>query len=93
MSFAVMEALSMSLPVISSNIPGNKEIINNYNGFIINNYNNHSFEVLTNKIITNYFSEKKYLLKRKLSRKLIRTKLNRERNLTKFGKIMLKKFS
>ena len=93
MSFAVMEALSMSLPVISSNIPGNKEIINNHNGFIITNYNNHSFEVLTNKIITNYFSEKKYLLKRKLSRKLIRTKLNRERNLTKFGKIMLKKFS
>jgi glycosyltransferase involved in cell wall biosynthesis len=93
MSFAVMEALSMSLPVISSNIPGNKEIINNYNGFIIANYNNHSFEVLTNKIITNYFSEKKYLLKRKLSSKLIRTKLNRERNLTKFGKIMLKKFS
>ena len=93
MSFAVMEALSMSLPVISSNIPGNKEIINNYNGFIIANYNNHSFELLTNKIITNYLSEKKYLLKRRLSSKLIQTKLNRERNLRKFGKIMLKKFS
>ena len=93
MSFAVMEALSMSLPVISSNIPGNKEIINNHNGFIITKYNNYSFKVLTNKIIANYFSEKKYLLKRKLSSKLIRTKLNRERNLERFGKIMLEKFS
>ena len=39
MSFAVMEAMSLGIPVICSDIPGNTEIINNKNGYVLKSSN------------------------------------------------------
>ena len=35
-----MEAMAYSIPVIASNVGGTKEIVNNNNGFLIDDYKN-----------------------------------------------------
>ncbi|MBS9538859.1 MULTISPECIES: glycosyltransferase [Staphylococcus] len=37
---SIMEAMAYSIPVIASNVGGTKEIVNNNNGFLIDNYEN-----------------------------------------------------
>ena len=79
MSFAIMEALSCSIPVICSNIPGNIEIINNKNGHII-----HSIDIGNyTKVIKKIEIEKKtnLILQKKIeSRKIILEKLERKKS-------------
>jgi len=50
MSFALMEAMSLSIPVICSNIPGNTEIVNNENGYVLSSYNNVDIEKIVKQI-------------------------------------------
>ena len=50
MSFALMEAMSLSIPVICSNIPGNTEIVNNENGYVLSSYNNLDIEKIVKQI-------------------------------------------
>ena len=50
MSFAVMEALSCSIPVICSNIPGNIEVINNTNGHVIDSFDIENYKNVIKKI-------------------------------------------
>ena len=70
MSFATMEALSCSVPVVCSNIPGNLEIINNKNGYIVDISENESFKKIINEIKIDI--ETKRLIKKKIeSRKCL----------------------
>jgi glycosyltransferase involved in cell wall biosynthesis len=90
MSFAIMEALSCSIPIISSNIRGNTEIINNQNGYIIKAFNKNSFKILSSKIIKD-INDKKYFIKSQKSFKLSKKKISRKRNQKKLL-LILKKF-
>ena len=89
MSFAIMEALSCSIPVICSNIPGNIEIINNKNGHII-----HSIDIGNyTKVIKKIEIEKKtnLILQKKIeSRKIILEKLERKKALNNLKAIISK---
>jgi colanic acid/amylovoran biosynthesis glycosyltransferase len=87
MSFAVMEAMSLGIPIICSNIPGNTEIINNQNGYVLNSLNSSKIEKIILDIINDYknitFYEKKKIktidfVKRKLDRKIV---LNQMKNI------------
>ena len=49
MSFALMEAMSLSIPVICSNIPGNLEIVNSENGYILDAYDEDEIKKLNKK--------------------------------------------
>ena len=51
MSFSVMEAMSCNIPVIVSNIPGNIEIINSKNGYIIKKLDIPNYVQISKKII------------------------------------------
>ena len=77
MSFAVMEAMSLGIPVICSNIPGNTEIINK-NGYVLKSLDNLEMQ----KIITDIKQdlenktfykkiEKKNFVKNRLDRKIV----------------------
>lgn len=91
MSFAVMEALSCSIPVICSNIAGNTEIINNQNGYIIKSFNKNSFKILSSKIV-NDFGYQRYFIKSHKSFKLTKTKISRKKNQKKLTSILQKFF-
>jgi glycosyltransferase involved in cell wall biosynthesis len=90
MSFAIMEALSCSIPIICSNIKGNTEIINNQNGYIIKSFSNDSYKILSSKII-NDINDKQYFIKSQKSFKLSKQKISRKKNQKKLI-LILKKF-
>lgn len=79
MSFAVMEAMSLGIPVICSNIPGNTEIINKKNGYILNSLDNLEMQKiirdikndLENKTFYNKKIETINFVKNKLDRKIV----------------------
>ena len=48
--FAIMEAMSFGIPIICSNIPGNTEIINKLNGYIIKSNTDIEFQNVINQI-------------------------------------------
>ena len=50
MSFALMEAMSLSIPVICSSIPGNLEIVNSENGYILNTYDENEIKKYADKL-------------------------------------------
>jgi len=79
MSFAVMEALSCSIPVICSNIPGNTEIINNKNGYILNNLNSNDYNSISDRIRIDYSNKKKYFQKRKDAFQTVLKKISRKK--------------
>ena len=90
MSFAIMEALGCSIPIICSNIKGNTEIINNQNGYIIKSFSNDSYKILSSKIIKD-INDKQYFVKSQKSFKLSKQKISRKKNQKKLISI-LKKF-
>ena len=63
MSFALMEAMSLSIPVICSNIPGNLEIVNSENGYILDAYDEDEIKKLASRIKNDY-ENKKFQIKR-----------------------------
>lgn len=88
MSFSVMEALSCSIPVICSKIPGNTEIINNNNGYILDKFDNKNYDLLSKKILYDYISKQRYFKKRKEAFKNVIVKISRKKNQIKLKKIL-----
>lgn len=87
MSFAVMEALSCSIPTICSNIAGNNEIINNKNGYLLKNLNLKEYTKLSKKILKDIIN-KKYKKKQIESYSSSINKISRKKNLYKLNKII-----
>ena len=88
MSFAVMEALSCSIPIICSNIPGNTEIINKQNGYVLNKLNEKNYSLVSKIIKSDFFNKKKYFDKRKKSYQVIIKKISRRKNQLALNKIL-----
>ena len=88
MSFSVMEALSCSIPVICSKIPGNIEIINNINGYILDKFNNKNYDLLSKKILHGYVNKQHYYRKRQASFQSVTKKISRKKNQIKLKKIL-----
>lgn len=87
MSFAVMEAVSCSIPVICNKIPGNLEIICNKNGYLLDNYHFKTYTALSKKIIKDYETgvyRKKCLINFNISN----NKISRKKNQLKLIKII-----
>ncbi len=88
MSFAVMEAMSLGIPVICSDIPGNTEIINNKNGYVLKSSNDLEMKKiieeikndLENRTVYNKKIETINFVKNKLDRKIV---LQQMKNLLK----------
>lgn len=71
---SLLEAMSMSRPIVTTNVPGCKEVvINGYNGFIIKKK---SANDLANKILDLASDYKKLINMGKNSRKLVKKKFN-----------------
>lgn len=88
MSFSVMEALSCSIPVICSKIPGNTEIINNNNGYILDKFDDKNYNLLSKKILFDYTNKQPYFKKRRESFKSVVDKISRKKNQIKLKKIL-----
>ena len=88
MSFAVMEAMSLGIPVICSDIPGNTEIINNKNGYVLKSSSDLEMKKiieeikndLENRTVYNKKIETINFVKNKLDRKIV---LQQMKNLLK----------
>lgn len=92
MSFAIMEAMSFGIPIICSNIPGNTEIINKLNGYIIKSNADIEFQNVINQIKVDFENHSK-IDELKLSViKTVKNKINREDALLHMKKIIKKKF-
>lgn len=87
MSFAVMEAISCYIPIICSKIEGNKEIMNGKNGYVIKKYDLKEYLSLSKKIKKN-FTKKNYVSQVNNSKKIFFEKIERNKNLRKFYKIL-----
>ena len=92
MSFAVMEAMSLGIPVICSNIPGNTEIINKKNGYVLKSLDNLEMQ----KIITDIKQdlENKTFYKKKIETKnFVKNRLDRKIVLQQMKNILVNKLS
>ena len=86
MSFAVMEAMSCSIPAICSKIPGNTEIVNNNNGYILESNSQKDMIILINNIKNdlekNNIIKKKIIIKQTIENQINRSiSLNRMKNI------------
>ena len=88
MSFALMEALSCSIPIICSNIPGNTEIINQQNGYVLKKLNKKNYSLVSKIIQSDFSNKKKYFEKRKKSFQVVLRKISRKKNQLDLSKIL-----
>lgn len=91
MSFSVMEAMSCNIPVIVSNIPGNIEIINSKNGYIIKKLDIPNYVQISKKII-NDINKKNFLKKKKYCQNDFNKTILRSINQKKLIKFFKGKF-
>ena len=89
MSFAVMEAISCSIPIICSNIAGNLEVVNDQNGYVVRNSYYETYNKISAKIIRDY-EGKEYKKKCILNFNLAKKKISRKRNQLLLDKILRK---
>ncbi len=90
LSFALMEAMSCSIPIICSNIPGNLEVVNTQNGYIVENKNTETYQKISNKIVKDY-EGKEYKKKSLKTLNTVIKKISRKKNHLLLDQI-LKKF-
>jgi glycosyltransferase involved in cell wall biosynthesis len=83
-----MEALSCSIPVICSKIPGNTEIINNNNGYILDKFDDKNYDLISKKILYDYINKQPYYKKRRESFKSVVDKISRRKNQLELKKIL-----
>ena len=84
---SLLESMSMSRPIITTNVPGCKDlIIDNYNGFICSSKNSESIESAIIKFI-NLTASKKILFGRN-SRKIILNKYDEKIVINKYMEII-----
>ena len=91
MSFALMEAMSLSIPVICSSIPGNLEIVNSENGYILNTYDENEIKKLANEIKNDYKNQQ-FKIKRENTFKTVNEKINRKVVLENMKNLLKNKF-
>ena len=91
MSFALMEAMSFSIPVICSKIPGNTEIVNNSNGYVLHSYENVDINNLIKNILDDLKSNN-FNQKRTLTFKTIKEKIDRNIALRDMRNLLSKKY-
>jgi glycosyltransferase involved in cell wall biosynthesis len=91
MSFAVMEAMSFSIPIICSKIPGNTEIVNNSNGYVLHSYENVDINNLIKNILDDLKSNN-FNQKRTLTFKTIREKIDRNIAIRDMRNLLSKKY-
>ena len=87
MSFALMEAISCNIPIICSKIAGNTEIMNGKNGYLIEKHDLKEYLSLSKNIIKN-FTKKNYKTQVNNSKKIFLEKIDRDKNLKEFYKIL-----
>jgi len=91
MSFALMEAMSLGIPPIVSNISGNKEIVNYKRGFVIKNYTQKEFSRVSNNILKIYKNKKNFIKKRNDCYSYTKEELNQTKLSRNFIKIIKKR--
>jgi glycosyltransferase involved in cell wall biosynthesis len=91
MSFAVMEAMSFSIPIICSKIPGNTEIVNNSNGYVLHSYENEDVNNLIKNILDDLKSSN-FNQKRTLTFKTIKEKIDRNIAIRDMRNLLSKKY-
>ena len=91
LSFALMEAMSCSIPIICSNIPGNLEVVNTQNGYIVENKNTETYQKISNKIVKDY-EGKEYKKKSLKTFDTVIKKISRKKNHLLLDQILKKKF-
>ena len=91
MSFAVMEAMSLGIPVICSNIPGNTEIINKKNGYVLKSSDNLEMQKII-RDIKNDLENKTFYDKKIETKNFVKNKLDRKIVLQQMKNLLIKKF-
>ena len=91
MSFAVMEAMSFSIPIICSKIPGNTEIVNNNNGYVLHSYENEDINNLIKNILDDLKSNN-FNQKRTMTFKTIMEKIDRNIVIKDMRNLLSKKY-
>ena len=86
-----MEAMSFSIPVICSKIPGNTEIVNNSNGYVLHSYENVDINNLIKNILDDLKSNN-FNQKRTLTFKTIKEKIDRNIALRDMRNLLSKKY-
>jgi len=84
---SIMEAISFGIPVIATNVGGTKEIVSNYNGFLVDS--NCKTELLARKIEAIFrMDDEDYLDMCNNSRHIWETKFSGQKNYPEFYKLM-----
>jgi glycosyltransferase involved in cell wall biosynthesis len=90
-SFALMEAMSLGIPPIVSNISGNNEIVNYKRGFVLKNYTQKEFLRVSNNVLKIYGDKKNFIKKRNDCYSYTSEILNQKKLSRNFIKIIKKK--
>ena len=84
MSIAILEAMSVGLPIICSNVKGNNELVDESNGWLINPRSVNAIEGVINEIL----SDKTILIKKgEQSLKKVTTQFNYELFISEYKKL------
>lgn len=92
MSFAIMEAMSFGIPIICTNIPGNTEIINNSNGYILDSFEETALKNKINQMKSDFVNYSKINGLKLGALATVKSKLKREVALSHMKDLIKKKF-
>jgi len=85
MSFSIMEAMSCGIPVISSNIDANKNLVDNSRGYLLNlKKSKNSYISVSKKILKDLNKRKNYINKKKKAKLFIEKNLINKNCYLKF---------
>lgn len=88
-SFALMEALSCSIPIICSKIPGNMEVVNDENGYLVDNFSIKKYSDISIKILAD-IKNNNYSIKANNCQRIVNEKLSREICIDQYDSLLNK---